>query len=127
MRTPARVVLDANDGVRDVRARGAADVPPPDPARDAREGAQEEVASRGDAQLRRVAVQVRFTLFSWFYALVVNMTLSPDRPCHSTVHRVASNEDLARNFYTLDLLLEREDIQRWRAYVAKQRWGVKRG
>ncbi|KAF7796280.1 hypothetical protein EIP86_007456 [Pleurotus ostreatoroseus] len=49
------------------------------------------------------------------------------RPCHSTVHRVTSNEDLARNFYTLDLLLEREDIQRWRAYAAKQRWGVKRG
>ena len=49
------------------------------------------------------------------------------RPCHSTVHRVASNEDLARHFYTLDRLLEREDIQRWCAYAAKQRPSVKRG
>ncbi|KAI0321739.1 hypothetical protein OF83DRAFT_1161619 [Amylostereum chailletii] len=48
------------------------------------------------------------------------------RPCHSAVHHVANNEDLARNFYTLDLLLEREDIQRWRRYAAKQRFGVKR-
>ncbi|CAZ83723.1 unnamed protein product [Tuber melanosporum] len=34
------------------------------------------------------------------------------RPCHSTVHRCASNEVLAREYYTVALLLEREDIQR---------------
>ncbi|KZT30127.1 hypothetical protein NEOLEDRAFT_1160105 [Neolentinus lepideus HHB14362 ss-1] len=49
------------------------------------------------------------------------------RPCHSAVHRVASNEDLARSYYTLDLLLEREDIQKWTRYASKQRYGVKRG
>ena len=49
------------------------------------------------------------------------------RPCHSTVHRVATNEELAREFYTVDMLLEREDMQKWRAYAAKQRFGVKRG
>ncbi|TFK51263.1 hypothetical protein OE88DRAFT_1659136 [Heliocybe sulcata] len=49
------------------------------------------------------------------------------RPCHSAVHRVASNEDLARSYYTLDLLLEREDIQKWARYASKQRYGVKRG
>ncbi|EKM51451.1 uncharacterized protein PHACADRAFT_152211 [Phanerochaete carnosa HHB-10118-sp] len=49
------------------------------------------------------------------------------RPCHSTVHRVASNEELAKSWYTVDTLLEREDIQRWRAYASKQRWGVRRG
>jgi len=27
----------------------------------------------------------------------------------------------------VDLLLEREDIQKWRKYAAKQRYGVKRG
>ncbi|KDQ58181.1 hypothetical protein JAAARDRAFT_57926 [Jaapia argillacea MUCL 33604] len=49
------------------------------------------------------------------------------RHCHSTVHHVASNEELARNFYTVDLLLEREDIQKWRNYAAKQRRGKRRG
>ncbi|PUU77013.1 hypothetical protein B9Z19DRAFT_1087181 [Tuber borchii] len=45
------------------------------------------------------------------------------RPCHSTVHRCAPNEVLAREYYTVALLLEREDIQRWRAYASKQRVG----
>lgn len=34
------------------------------------------------------------------------------RPCHSAVHHAASSEELARSYYTLDLMLEREDIQR---------------
>ena len=40
---------------------------------------------------------------------------------------MASNETLAREFYTVELLLAREDIQKWRKYAAKQRFGVKRG
>ncbi|KAH9938889.1 uncharacterized protein BXZ73DRAFT_44453 [Epithele typhae] len=49
------------------------------------------------------------------------------RPCHSAVHGVvASNEALAREYYTVELLLQREDIQKWRKYAAKQRWGIKR-
>ena len=49
------------------------------------------------------------------------------RPCHSTVHRVTSNEELAQEYYTVDRLLEREDVQKWRKYISKQRWSVKRG
>ncbi|KAL7277952.1 hypothetical protein ACG7TL_007902 [Trametes sanguinea] len=49
------------------------------------------------------------------------------RPCHSAVHHAADNETLAREFYTVDRLLEREDIQKWRKYAAKQRFGVRRG
>ncbi|KAI0808361.1 hypothetical protein C8Q74DRAFT_1189413 [Fomes fomentarius] len=49
------------------------------------------------------------------------------RPCHTAVHHVASNEVLAREFYTVELLLQREDIQKWSKYAAKQRWGVRRG
>ncbi|KAH9925244.1 uncharacterized protein B0H18DRAFT_1009268, partial [Fomitopsis serialis] len=33
---------------------------------------------------------------------------------------------LCRVLY-LDRLLEREDVQKWRKYISKQRWGVKRG
>ncbi|KAL0947915.1 hypothetical protein HGRIS_010549 [Hohenbuehelia grisea] len=49
------------------------------------------------------------------------------RPCHNVVHHVASNDELAQSFYTVDLLLEREDVQKWRRYAAKQRFGVRRG
>lgn len=49
------------------------------------------------------------------------------RPCHTMVHGVAANEELARNFYTMDLLLAREDVQKWRRYAAKQRFGIRRG
>ncbi|GJE95296.1 hypothetical protein PsYK624_114790 [Phanerochaete sordida] len=49
------------------------------------------------------------------------------RPCHTTVHGVASNEELARTYFTVEALLGREDIQRWAKYAAKQRWGVRRG
>lgn len=43
------------------------------------------------------------------------------------VHKVASTETLAREFYTVELLLGREDIQKWQKYAAKQRFGVRRG
>lgn len=35
-----------------------------------------------------------------------------------------SNEELARNFYTMELLLERDDLQKWKKYASKQRFGV---
>ncbi|KAJ7058493.1 hypothetical protein C8F01DRAFT_1210737 [Mycena amicta] len=49
------------------------------------------------------------------------------RPCHTAVHGVASNEELAQHYHTVELLLAREDIQRWGRYASKQRWGVRRG
>ncbi|KAF8710129.1 hypothetical protein AX14_013426 [Amanita brunnescens Koide BX004] len=49
------------------------------------------------------------------------------RPCHTTVHHVARNDDLAQNYYTIDLLLQREDIRRWRNYASRKRFGVRRG
>jgi len=44
------------------------------------------------------------------------------RPCHSAVHRSASNEELAREYYTVEKLLQREDLQKWARYISKQRW-----
>lgn len=44
------------------------------------------------------------------------------RPCHSFVHRVATNEELARDFYTVEKLMDREDVAKWAAYVGRQRW-----
>ncbi|KAJ7479559.1 hypothetical protein FB451DRAFT_1338566 [Mycena latifolia] len=53
--------------------------------------------------------------------------LTHARPCHTVVHQVATNEELARRYYSVALLLQREDIQRWGRYASRQRFGVRRG
>ncbi|KAF8063590.1 hypothetical protein FPV67DRAFT_253339 [Lyophyllum atratum] len=63
----------------------------------------------------------------WHTEAMLNSVAWLCRPCHSAVHHVASNEELAREYYTVDLLLQREDILKWRNYAAKQRFGVRRG
>ncbi|KAK7692096.1 hypothetical protein QCA50_005502 [Cerrena zonata] len=63
----------------------------------------------------------------WHPEYMLNSVAWLCRPCHSAVHHVASNEELARTLYTVELLLKRDDIQKWRKYAAKQRFGVKRG
>ncbi|KAI0631865.1 hypothetical protein C8Q77DRAFT_1061552 [Trametes polyzona] len=63
----------------------------------------------------------------WHPEAMLNSVAWLCRPCHSAVHHVASNEVLAKEYYTVDLLLAREDIQKWRKYAAKQRFGVRRG
>jgi len=43
-------------------------------------------------------------------------------------HKVADNETLAKEFYTIEKLMQREDMQKWAAYQSKQRWkGPRRG
>ncbi|CAD6455786.1 66129792-84d8-4b93-851e-aa57c8a5649d [Sclerotinia trifoliorum] len=44
------------------------------------------------------------------------------RACHSFVHRVAGHEELAREFYTVELLGEREDVARFVEWVGRVRW-----
>ena len=44
------------------------------------------------------------------------------RACHSFVHRIASNEELARDLWTVDKLVEREDVVAWAAWVGRVRW-----
>ncbi|EXJ85724.1 hypothetical protein A1O1_06092 [Capronia coronata CBS 617.96] len=44
------------------------------------------------------------------------------RACHSFVHRMASNEELAREWYTVDLICSREDVQKWAQWVSRVRW-----
>jgi hypothetical protein len=44
------------------------------------------------------------------------------RACHSFVHRMAPNEELARQWYTVDLICEREDVQKWAQWVGRVRW-----
>jgi hypothetical protein len=44
------------------------------------------------------------------------------RACHSFVHRMASNEELAREWFTVDRILEREDVRVWAKWVGRVRW-----
>lgn len=44
------------------------------------------------------------------------------RACHSFVHGCESNEVLGREFNTVELLLEREDVRKWAVWVGKVRW-----
>lgn len=44
------------------------------------------------------------------------------RACHSFVHRMASNEELAKELWTVERLMEREDLQAWAKWIARVRW-----
>jgi hypothetical protein len=44
------------------------------------------------------------------------------RACHSFVHRVAGLEELAREWFTVERLLEREDIRDFGKWVGRVRW-----
>ncbi|KAK2870566.1 hypothetical protein FQN49_003095 [Arthroderma sp. PD_2] len=44
------------------------------------------------------------------------------RSCHSYVHRMASNEELARDWYMVEAILEREDTQEWAKWAGRLRW-----
>ena len=42
--------------------------------------------------------------------------------CHGFVHRIESNEELARNWHTVELLKSREDVQKWAGWRGTVRW-----
>ncbi|KAL2866753.1 HNH endonuclease [Aspergillus lucknowensis] len=42
--------------------------------------------------------------------------------CHRFVHRMASNEELAREWFTVERILEREDVKEWARWVGRVRW-----
>ncbi|KAH7156862.1 hypothetical protein EDB81DRAFT_646621 [Dactylonectria macrodidyma] len=42
--------------------------------------------------------------------------------CHRFVHHFKNHEELARYYYTVELLLEEEEVRNWAAWVGKLRW-----
>lgn len=48
------------------------------------------------------------------------------RPCHNTVHRFASNKELADKYETTEKLLAEEPIQKWVEWVSTQSHGKHR-
>jgi hypothetical protein len=47
------------------------------------------------------------------------------RACHSFVHRIAGNEELAREYWSVELLTVRADVQKWARWVGAVRWKAK--
>merc|ERR1712154_536826 len=48
------------------------------------------------------------------------------RQCHSGIHDLYTNDELAETYFTLDLLLESDKVQKWIKYASKQkRYGIK--
>ncbi|KAL9598748.1 MAG: hypothetical protein Q9219_004306 [cf. Caloplaca sp. 3 TL-2023] len=44
------------------------------------------------------------------------------RACHSFVHRVSSNEELAKEYWSVERLMAREDVVAWAKWVGRVRW-----
>ena len=42
--------------------------------------------------------------------------------CHRFVHRCASNEELAKDWFTVERLMQREDVRTWAEWVGRIRW-----
>ena len=58
----------------------------------------------------------------WHEDWMLNSVAWICRACHNFVHRMASNEELAREWYTVERILEREDVQNWARWAARLRW-----
>lgn len=45
--------------------------------------------------------------------------------CHRFVHRIADNEELAKEWWSVERLLEREDVRVWAEWAGRMRWKAK--
>ncbi|KAI9725043.1 MAG: hypothetical protein M1812_000319 [Candelaria pacifica] len=58
----------------------------------------------------------------WHEEWTLNSVAWLCRACHSFVHRVASNEELAREWWSVERLRGREDVIAWAKWVGRVRW-----
>lgn len=58
----------------------------------------------------------------WHDEWMLNSVAWLCRACHSFVHRMASNEELAREWFTVERICEREDVRDWAMWVGRVRW-----
>ena len=42
--------------------------------------------------------------------------------CHRFVHKCATNEELAKEWFTVERLMQREDMRTWAGWVGRIRW-----
>ncbi|KAL2824609.1 hypothetical protein BDW59DRAFT_83750 [Aspergillus cavernicola] len=58
----------------------------------------------------------------WHDEWMLNSVAWLCRACHSFVHRMAGNEELAREWFTVERILGREDVRDWATWIGKVRW-----
>lgn len=68
------------------------------------------------------AVHARVVKRGWHPQEKLNDVAWLCRACHSFVHRVAGNEELAREWFTVERLRGREDVRKWVGWVGGVRW-----
>ncbi|KAJ6137792.1 hypothetical protein N7471_004278 [Penicillium samsonianum] len=67
-------------------------------------------------------VHARVVKKGWHDEWMLNSVAWLCRACHSFVHRMASNEELAREWFTVERICEREDVRDWAMWVGRVRW-----
>ncbi|PGH27582.1 hypothetical protein AJ80_00824 [Polytolypa hystricis UAMH7299] len=68
------------------------------------------------------AVHAKILKRKWHEEWMLNSVAWLCRACHNFVHQMASNEELAKEWYTIERILQREDVQAWASWVSKIRW-----
>ncbi|KAH8830305.1 hypothetical protein DL96DRAFT_1592375 [Flagelloscypha sp. PMI_526] len=58
----------------------------------------------------------------WHAEYMLNSVAWLCRACHNFVHSCASNEELAKEWYTVEKLRERDDVQKWAKWASTVRW-----
>lgn len=82
---------------------------------------------KDETDMNQKEVHAKALKRKWHKAEDLNKGTWICRPCHNMVHRLEDNETLARRYYTVELLMEREELQRWADWVGRQKFKVKRG
>ncbi|KAL8653017.1 MAG: hypothetical protein Q9226_004012 [Calogaya cf. arnoldii] len=70
-------------------------------------------------------IHAKATKRGWHEKWRLNSVAWVCRACHSFVHRIASNEELAKDYWSVDKLMEREDVIAWANWVGRVRWKAK--
>ena len=68
------------------------------------------------------AVHAKALKRSWHADHTLNSVAWLCRACHSFVHKMASNEELALDWYTIERICTRDDVKKWATWVGGVRW-----
>ncbi|KAI5361553.1 putative HNH nuclease [Septoria linicola] len=68
------------------------------------------------------AVHAKAVKRGWHKEWELNKVAWLCRACHSYVHRIASNETLGKELFSVELLMDRDDVQKWAQWVGRVRW-----
>ncbi|KAL8766678.1 MAG: hypothetical protein Q9209_006608 [Squamulea sp. 1 TL-2023] len=62
---------------------------------------------------------------AWHQEWQLNSVAWLCRACHNFVHRIASNEELAKDYWSVHRLMERDDVGAWANWIGRVRWKAK--